>query len=75
MISRREFLATAAAAIAGALTVGIVKAKKPVPIEDIQAVPLGRLSAQVYPDWSMTVNDAQAQPGPEVRIVYDWMWG
>ena len=41
MISRREFLAIAAAAIAGALTAGIVKAEKPVPVEDIQTVPLG----------------------------------
>ena len=40
MISRREFLTTAAAAIAGALTAGIVKAEVPVPVEDIQAVPL-----------------------------------
>ena len=40
MISRRKFLATAAAAIAGALVAGIVEAEKPVPAEDIQAVPL-----------------------------------
>ena len=48
MISRRKFLATAAAAIAGALTAGIVKAEKPVPVEDIQAVPLGRRSVLMY---------------------------
>ena len=39
-ISRREFLTTAAAAIASALTARIVKTETPVPVEDIQAVPL-----------------------------------
>lgn len=40
MISRRQFLLTAAATITGALLSGIVQAEKPVPVEDIQAVPL-----------------------------------
>ena len=38
--TRRQFLLTATAAAVGALTAGIVKAEKPVPVEDIQAVPL-----------------------------------
>ena len=59
MISRREFLATAAAAIAGALTAGIVEVEKPVPVEDIQAVPLvDRCPAGAYyecPDYCPVV--------------------
>jgi len=53
-ISRREFLTTAAAAAAGALIGGVVKAKEPVPVEDIQAVPLDVDVAPVesYAAWS-----------------------
>lgn len=39
--TRRKFLLTAAVGGALALTAGIVKAEKPVIVEDIQAVPLG----------------------------------
>lgn len=38
--NRRKFLLTAAAAAVGALTAGIVEAETPVPVENIQAVPL-----------------------------------
>ena len=41
-LTRRQFLTTAIAAAVGALTAGIVQAEKPVPVEDIQAVPLGQ---------------------------------
>jgi len=70
-ISRRQFLATLAAAAAGALIAGVVKVE-PEPVLDVDVVAAGRYLLEDNFDGYGSVNGTLATPGPGVRTVVDW---